>query len=82
MAISILRAVMVSNSHCQSQPLIHYISSIDENAKRRKRVVFSSSHSSELNPVIRLVNSSFFVWLLMLNNFFRFMLKLGFGFVL
>ncbi|AES69552.1 putative protein-serine/threonine phosphatase [Medicago truncatula] len=59
MAISILRAVMVSNSHCQSQPLIHYISSIDENAKRRKRVVFSSSHSSELNPVIRSSEVSF-----------------------
>lgn len=51
---------MVSNSHCQSQPHIHNISSIDENAKRRKRVVFSS-HSSELNPVIRSSEVSFSV---------------------
>lgn len=53
--------MMISHSH--SQPLIQYsISAIDETAKRRKRVVFSSSHSSELNPVIRLANSSFFVF--------------------
>lgn len=51
---------MVSSSHCQSQPHIHNISSIDENAKRRKRVVFSS-HSSELNPVIRSSEVSFSV---------------------
>ncbi|XP_020210966.1 probable protein phosphatase 2C 26 isoform X1 [Cajanus cajan] len=50
MAIPILRAAMIS--HFQFQPLIHSISAIDETAKRRKRVVFSSS-SSELNPVIR-----------------------------
>ncbi|KAH1196965.1 hypothetical protein AAZV13_18G053200 [Glycine max] len=50
MAIPMLRAAMIS--HSQSQPLIHSISAIYETAKRRKRVVFSSS-SSELNPVIR-----------------------------
>ncbi|XP_004500319.1 probable protein phosphatase 2C 26 isoform X2 [Cicer arietinum] len=55
MAIPIMKAAMISHSHSQfqSQPLIHSISAIDETAKRRKRVVFSSSHSSELNPVIR-----------------------------
>ncbi|RZB50854.1 probable protein phosphatase 2C 26 isoform X2 [Glycine soja] len=51
MAIPMLRAAMIS--HSQSQPLIHSISAIYETAKRRKRVVFSSSSSSELNPVIR-----------------------------
>ncbi|CAL5202602.1 unnamed protein product [Lathyrus oleraceus] len=61
MAIPILRtAMMISHSH--SQPLIQYsISAIDEIAKRRKRVVFSSSHSSELNPVIRSSEVSFSV---------------------
>lgn len=48
MAIPILRAAMISRS--QSQLLIHSISATDETAKRRKRVVLSSS---ELNPVIR-----------------------------
>jgi hypothetical protein len=58
-AIPILRAVMVSHSH--SQPHIQYsLSSIDETIKRKKRVVLcSSSHSSELNPLIRLVISLF-----------------------
>ncbi|PNX76935.1 putative protein phosphatase 2C 26-like protein, partial [Trifolium pratense] len=55
MAIPILRAVMISHAH--SQPLIQYsLSSIDETVKRKKRVVLcssSSSHSSELNPLIR-----------------------------
>ncbi|WJX31259.1 protein-serine/threonine phosphatase [Trifolium repens] len=53
MAIPILRAVMVSHSH--SQPHIQYsLSSIDETIKRKKRVVLcSSSHSSELNPLIK-----------------------------
>nr|BAB33413.1 putative senescence-associated protein [Pisum sativum] len=61
MAIPILRtAMMISHSH--SQPLIQYsISAIDETAKRRKRVVFSSSPSSELNPVIRSSEVSFSV---------------------
>ncbi|KAL2333026.1 hypothetical protein Fmac_014239 [Flemingia macrophylla] len=51
MAIPILRAAMIF--HSQSQALIHSLSAIDETPKRRKRVVFSSSSSSELNPVIR-----------------------------
>ncbi|CAJ1960483.1 unnamed protein product [Sphenostylis stenocarpa] len=53
MAIPLLRAAMLS--HSQSHPLIHSLSAIDETAKRRKRVVFSSSafSSSELNPLIR-----------------------------
>ncbi|KAL9320096.1 hypothetical protein ACSQ67_011935 [Phaseolus vulgaris] len=53
MAIPMLRAAMIS--HSQSQPLIHSLSAIDETAKRRKRVVLSSSSSSpsELNPLIR-----------------------------
>ncbi|XP_047177788.1 probable protein phosphatase 2C 26 isoform X1 [Vigna umbellata] len=50
MAIPMLRAVMIS--HSQSQQLIHSLSAINETAKRRKRVVFSSSFS-ELNPLIR-----------------------------
>ncbi|KAK7301667.1 hypothetical protein RJT34_12538 [Clitoria ternatea] len=51
MAIPILRAAMIS--HPQSQPIIHSISAILETSKRRNTVVFSSSSSSELNPVIR-----------------------------
>ncbi|XP_061359940.1 probable protein phosphatase 2C 26 [Gastrolobium bilobum] len=51
MAIPILRAAMIS--HSRSRQLIHSISSIDETAKKRKRVVLSSSFSSELNPLIR-----------------------------
>jgi len=50
MAIPMLRAAMIS--HSQSQQLIHSLSAINETAKRRKRVVVSSS-SSELNPLIR-----------------------------
>ncbi|KOM52654.1 hypothetical protein LR48_Vigan09g131300 [Vigna angularis] len=50
MAIPMLRAAMIS--HSQSQQLIHSLSAINETAKRRKRVVFSSSFS-ELNPLIR-----------------------------
>ncbi|XP_058781994.1 probable protein phosphatase 2C 26 isoform X2 [Vicia villosa] len=59
MAIPILRTAMMIS---QSQPLIQYsISAVDEIAKRRKRIVFSSSHSSELNPVIRSSEVSFSV---------------------
>ena len=53
MAIPILRAAAMI-SHSQSQPLIHSISSIDETAMKRKRVLLScSTSSSGLNPAIR-----------------------------